>query len=132
MADVIAIVRIDEHVQPARDDNLITRHRCMVYGTLKGSLPTGGTILLNLVDTRTKFVSPFPLWSTHLVFLAKTDSGYRNVNFEGSVLRLSPFGNETLPDGDVKKQIKVLLRRSVAYWDHEWNSERGFLNHAAE
>jgi hypothetical protein len=37
-ADVIAIVRIDEHVQPLPDPNLITRHRCYVYQTLKGDL----------------------------------------------------------------------------------------------
>src|SRR5262245_34407276 len=67
-ADVIAIVRIDENIQPMAHSDGMTRHRCYVYQTLKGDLTAGGTVRLNLIDTRTtSFVSPFPLRSTHLV-----------------------------------------------------------------
>src|SRR5262245_42675004 len=82
-ADVIAIVRIDEHVKQASGPDLLTAHRCYVYQVLKGDLTAGGTVLLKLMDTRTRFVSPFPLLSAHLVFLVKTDDGYRNLAFEG-------------------------------------------------
>jgi hypothetical protein len=132
-ADVIAIVRIDEHVQPLPDPNLITRHRCYVYQTLKGDLTAGGRVLLNLRDTRGSFVSPFPLLSTHLVFLVKADGGYRNLAFEGSVLRLSPFGNEkALDGGTLRAKITNLVGQSISYWDAQWNSERAFLQQATK
>lgn len=127
-SEVIAIVRIDEHVQPQMDPNLITRHRCYVYQALKGDLAAGETILLNLRDTRTSFVSPFPLSSTHLVFLTKRDGGYQNLAFEGSILRLSPFGHEKTPDGEtLRAKIRNLVSQSIVYWDQEWRSEREFL-----
>jgi hypothetical protein len=130
-ADVIAIVRIDEHVQPAVDPNLRTRHRCYVYQTLKGDLTTGETVLLSLMDTRTSFVSPFPLHSTHLVFLAKSDGGYQNLAFEGSILRLSPSGHEKVPDDEtIQAQITALLSESISYWDQQWALEREFLKEA--
>jgi hypothetical protein len=130
-ADVIAIVRIDEHVQPMPDPNLITRHRCYVYQTLKGDLTAGGIVPLNLRHTRTSFVSPFPLGSTHLVFLVRSDDGYQNLAFEGSILRLSPFGHERLPDGEtLRSKISSLVNQSISYWDREWSSERAFLQEA--
>ena len=133
IADVIAIVRIDEHVQAAADDNLITRHRCYVYQTLKGDLKAGEVVPLDLTDTLTNFVSPFPLHSSHLVFLIKTDRGYRNLSFEGSILRLSPFGLEKIPNGEtLQAKIRSLVRQSIAHWDAEWNSERNFLQEIAQ
>ena len=133
-ADVVAIVRIDEHVEPLPDPNLITRHRCYVYQTLKGDLTAGGTVLLNLRDTRrTSFVSPFQLLSTHLVFLVKTGDGYQNLAVEGSILRLSPFGNEkALDGGTLRAKITNLVSRSISYWDGQWNSERALLQQAAK
>jgi len=127
-ADSIAIVRIDEHIQPVPDPNLITRHRCYVYQTLKGDLKAGQRIALDLIDTRTSFVSPFPILSTHLVFLSKSGGTYRNLHFQGSDLRLSPFGNENLPEGEtVQAKIKGLIERSITYWAKEWQKERDFL-----
>lgn len=130
-ADTIAIIRIDEHIQPAADSNLITRHQCFVYQTLKGDLKPGQRLPLDLLDTRTSFVSPFPLRSSHLVFLSKSGTGYRNLHFEGSIFRLSPFGNEKLPAGDTTQaKIKVLVERSIAYWNKEWKKEQEFLEKA--
>jgi hypothetical protein len=132
-ADVVAIVRSDEHIQPAQDSNLMTRHRCYVYQTLKGDLPAAGRVVLNLRDTRSTFVSPFSFLSTHLVFLVRVGDGYENRAFKGSILRLSPFGNEKVPEGPTHQtQIGNLVTQSIAYWDREWNSERAFLEEATK
>jgi hypothetical protein len=65
--------------------------------------------------------------------LVETDGGYRNLAFEGSILRLSPFGNEKALDGEtLRAKITNLVSQSISYWDGQWNSERAFLQQATK
>src|SRR4051812_6536518 len=66
-ADAIVILRIDRHLQPNVDPNLLSTHECFIYQTLKGDIPKETKITLRLMDTRTSFASPFALLSSHLV-----------------------------------------------------------------
>jgi hypothetical protein len=132
-ANTIAIIRIDEHIQPAPSPNLTTRHRCMVYQTLKGDLKAGEFVPIDLMDTRASFVSTFALYSTHLVFLSKSGESYRSLHFKGSVLRLPPTGNEKPVEGEtVSAKVRVLLERAIAYGETEWKKEKEFLEKAAK
>src|SRR5262245_4581136 len=70
-ADAIVILRIDHDVSSGRSPTLYSTHDCYIYQTLKGEIPADKTIRLQLMDTRTEFVTPFALSSTHLMFLAK-------------------------------------------------------------
>jgi hypothetical protein len=128
-AYAIAIIRVDEHLKASPGSDLRTTHRCYVYQSLKGNLPKSERVVLSLIDTRTSFVSPFSIGSTHLAFLSTNQIGgestFRNMQYEGSILRLSPFGHESEPDGwDLERKIKILLERSIAYRDREQQREK--------
>jgi hypothetical protein len=128
-ADAIVIIRVDEHIKVSPGPDLRTRHRCYVYQSLKGNLPESERVFLSLIDTRTSFVSPFSIGATHLAFLSTNEIGgestFRNLQYEGSILRLSPFGHESEPDGwNLERKIKILVERSIAYWDREQQREK--------
>ena len=85
-----------------------------------------------MFDTRGSFVSPFATSSTHLVFLSTNqpagESPFHVLHYEGSILRLSPLGHEAEPDGsNLERKIKILLERSIAYWDREQQREKELL-----
>lgn len=124
-ADVIAVVRIDGHIDPHPGPNLTTEHRCYVYQTLKGDLTKGETVPIELIDTTQSWRAVFRLGSTHVVFLRKetTSTGeprYRSLAWEGAHIEVSPFGNEKLPEADsVAETIRLLVRRYVDYREKE-------------
>jgi hypothetical protein len=61
------------------------------------------------------------------------DGNYSSCNFPRATLRLSPLGNEKLPEGDTTQaKIKVLLKSSIDYWDSYWKQERGALEKIIE
>src|SRR6267143_3902026 len=70
-ADAIVILRVDQHVGLTGSPTLYTTHKCLIYQSLKGDIPTNTWVMLQLMDTRTSFVSPFAPYSTHLMFLTK-------------------------------------------------------------
>ena len=137
-SDVIVILRVDRHVTDFGSDTLYSTHDCYVYQTLKGDIPTKKTIRLQLMDTRTSFVTPYAIHSTHLMFLTKKrtpdePTDYRTIEIRGANIRLTPFGHEKMPSGKTTKdQIKSLLKRTVEYNNKEHDKEQTFLNQMIE
>ena len=132
-ADDIVILRVDRHVTDFGSPTLYSTHDCYVYQTLKGDIPTNKTIRLQLMDTRTSFVTPYAIHSTHLMFLTKKriadePTDYRTIEIRGANIRLSPFGHEKMPAGNTTKdQIKSLLKSTVEYNKKQHDKEQAFL-----
>ncbi|MGV3772198.1 MAG: hypothetical protein ACO1QB_04795 [Verrucomicrobiales bacterium] len=131
-SDAIAIVMIEEQISASKVTlDHWSSHRCLVLRSLKGDLTEGQRLDLKLLDTQFSFVSPFTIGSTHLVFLVYGPEGdlvFRNLQREGSILRLSPFGHEVEPAGPTLEQkIQNLLERSIAYWDGVQQREKDIL-----
>jgi hypothetical protein len=137
-ADAIVILRVDEHVTKFGSPTLYSTHDCYVYQTLKGDIPTNTTVRFQLMDTRTQFVTPYAIHSTHLMFLTKKrtknePTDYRTIEIRGANVRLTPFGNEKIPDGrTVRDQVKALLKRTVEYNKKQHEKEQTFLNRMIE
>jgi hypothetical protein len=133
-ADAIVILRVDDHINYQPGPTLYTTHSCFIYQTLKGDIPKETRIPLQLMDTRSEFVTPFALLSSHLMFLAKKRSEdepteYRTIEFVGANVVLSPFGHEKMPAGDtLEDKIRTLVRESIRYWDAQRNAEKKFLH----
>ena len=132
-ADAIVILRVDRHVTDFGSPTLYSTHDCYIYQTLKGNIPPNKTIRLQLMDTRTSFVTPYAILSTHLMFLTKKRTGdeptdYRTIEFRGANTRLTPFGHEEMPAGKTTKdQITSLLKRTVEYNEKQHDEEQTFL-----
>ena len=133
-ADAVVILRVDKHVTDFGSPTLYSTHDCYVYQTLKGDIPTNTTVRFQLMDTRTQFVTPYAIHSTHLMFLTKKrttnePTDYRTVEIRGANTRLGPFGNEKMPNGKtVKDQIKALLKKTLEYNKKQHDKEQAFLN----
>ena len=118
-ADAIVILRIDRHVTDFGSPTLYSTHDCYIYQTLKGDIPTGKTIRLQLMDTRTEFATPYAYLSTHLMFLTEKrttnePTEYRTIEFKGANIQLTPFGHEKMPEGKTTKdQIMSLLKTTL-------------------
>jgi hypothetical protein len=128
-ADAIAIIEIKEQIPATVTVDHWALHRCLALQTLKGNFAKDQQLIIELVDIRFSFVSPFSIGSTHLAFLCTNGIGgnskIRNLQCEGSMLRLSPFGHETEPEGaTLEQKIKNQLQRSIAYWDGEQQREK--------
>ena len=86
------------------------------------------------MDTRSSFVTPYAIYSTHLMFLTKKrtpdePTDYRTIEFRGANIRLSPFGHEKMPDGKTtKEKIRSLLKRTIEYNKKQYDKEQAFLN----
>lgn len=115
-ADAIAVVRIEGPISSPGIDN-ISKQQCFVYQCLKG-------------DLTPKKIIPILMFGDvdhgcFLVFLRERDGAYSSCNFPHAILRLSPLGNEQMPEGEtIQAKIKVLLKRSIEYWDARWKQER--------
>ena len=133
-ADAIVILRVDKHVTDFGRPTLYSTHDCYVYQTLKGDIPTNKTIRLQLMDTRTSFVTPYAIHSTHLMFLTKKrapdePTDYRTIEFRGANIPLSPFGHEKVPPGKtIREQITSLLKTTVEYNKEQYDKDQAFLN----
>ncbi len=133
-ADAIVILRVDRNVTDFGSPTLYSTHDCYIYQTLKGKIPTNKIIRLQLMDTRTSLVTPYTIYSTHLMFLTKKrtvdePTDYRTIEFRGANIRLSPFGHERMPEGKTTRdRIKSLLKKTVEYNKKEYEKERKFLN----
>ena len=133
-ADAVVILRIDRHINPHTDSNLLSTHECFIYQTLKGEIPPEKTIQLRLMDTRTSFSTPFALWSTHLMFLTKKrtpdePTEYRTIEFQGANVRLAPLGHENNPEGNtVAEQVRSVLKRSLKQSKKAHAAELAFLH----
>jgi hypothetical protein len=132
-ADAIVILRIERHVTDPGNSRLDATCDCYIYQTLKGDIPANTTVPLDLIDTRSAFVTPFAFHSTHLMFLKKkqTDNEpakYRTINFRGANVRLTPFGHEQMPQGKtLRDRIQSLLKDTVAYNRKQAEKEQAFL-----
>jgi hypothetical protein len=132
-ADAIVILRVDRHLTDFGSPTLYSTHDCYVYQTLKGDIPTNKIIRLQLMDTRTSFVTPYAILSTHLMFLTKKRTAdeptdYRTIEIRGANMRLSPFGHEKMPAGKTTKdRIKSLLKSTVEYNKKQHDKEQAFL-----
>ena len=137
-ADAVVILRVDHHVDVQSSPTLYTTHDCYICQTLKGDVPSGETVRLQLMDTRTSFVTPYAIHSTHLMFLTKKrtpneSTEYRTIEFQGANIQVSPFGNEEMPAGDtVLQQITTLLRRTIDYNREVYEKEQAFLKSAVK
>jgi len=135
-ADAIIILRVDKHITDFGSPTLYSIHDCYVYQTLKGDIPTNTRF--QLMDTRSSFVTPYAIHSTHLMFMTKKrtedePTDYRTIEIRGANVRLTPFGNEKMPDGKtVKDQIKAVLKRTVRYNKKQHEREQAFLNRMIE
>jgi hypothetical protein len=135
-ADAVVILRVDHHVNVQSNPPHYTTYDCYIYQTLKGEIPGGKTIRLRLMDTRFSFVSPYAIHSTHLMFLANKRTPdelteYRTIEFEGANIRVPPFGNEQMPEGDtIVERISSLLKRAIDYNQKTHDKERQFLERA--
>ncbi len=133
-ADAIVILRVDRHVTGVESPTLYSTHDCYIYQSLKGNIPTKKTIRLQLMDTRTSFVTPYAIHSTHLMFLTRKrtpdePTDYRTIEISGANIRLTPFGHEKMPAGKTTgDQIKSLLKRTLAYNKKQYDKERAFLS----
>jgi hypothetical protein len=133
-ADAIVILRVDKHVTGFGSPTLYSTHDCYVYQTLKGDIPTNQIIRLQLMDTRSSFVTSYAILSTHLMFLTKKrtpdePTDYRTIEFRGANTRLTPFGHEKMPDGEtIRDQVADVLRRTVEYNKKQHEEEQAFLN----
>ena len=131
-SDAIVILRVDHQLTDV-DSNLYATYDCLVYQTLKGEIPNGKTIRLRLMDTRTSFVSPYAIHSSHLMFLTRKRNDnepteYRTIETEGANVLLTPFGHEQMPEGKtIEDQIRTLLRRTSEYDRDEFQKEQDFL-----
>jgi hypothetical protein len=135
-SDAIVVLRIDRHINIQPSPTLYSTHECYIYQTLKGDIPKGERIALRLMDTRSSFVTPFALHSTHLMFLTRKrtedePTEYRTIEFQGANMRLSPFGHEIMPEGrTLEDKVKFLIKRSMEYWDDQHRKEQEFLRAA--
>jgi hypothetical protein len=132
-ADAIVILRVDRHIDTFRNPSLYTTHDCLIYQTLKGDIPTDKGSRLQLMDTRTSFVTPFALYSSHLMFLTKKRApneltDFRTIEYKGANVILPPTGHETKPKGKtVADQIRSVLQRAVDHNKKENEKEQAFL-----
>ncbi len=133
-ADAIVILRIGRPVTDFGSPALYSTHDCYIYQTLKGDIPANTMVRLQLLDTRTQFVPPYALLSTHLMFLTKKRSPdepteYRTLEYLGSNVRLSPFGHEKMPEGKtIRDRIISDIARTIAYNEKQHEQEQAFLN----
>jgi hypothetical protein len=131
-ADAIVVLRVEQNISQGRSDNLYSTHRCYIYQTLKGEIVPNSRVVLQLMDTRSEFVPPFVPSSTHLVFLIKKqdpreETDYRTIPIIGAAVRLSPFGNEKLPEGaTTADKIRSLVKTAKAYGASEFKKENDF------
>lgn len=139
-SDAVVILRVDEDLDiSGQSFGGHTLHRCLIYQTLKGDLaPTSFMPVLLYKPRSGVFVSSFPRFSNFLVFLRKIPDGeakskYASLEIKGSMFRLSPFGNERIPEGDtVGDKIRSVLVDSLAYWAEWERKEREFVERAME
>ena len=133
-SDAIVILRIDDHIDIRKKPNLYTTHLCYIYQTLKGDIDKNISIPMKLLDTRTKFETPYSIDSTHLMFMTRfqTEDGsteYYTIHIEGANIKLSPFGHEKLPKGkSIEEKIKNMIIESMEYFNMENKKENEFLN----
>ncbi len=131
-SDGIVILRVDRQLTDVAP-TLYATYDCFVCQTLKGDVPAHKTIRLQLMDTRTSFVVPFAVNSTHLMFLTRKRSNdeptdYRTLEIEGANVRLTPFGHEHMPEGKtIEDRIRLLLKRTAEYDRVEHQKEIDFL-----
>ncbi|MGV3756386.1 MAG: hypothetical protein ACO1QS_13475 [Verrucomicrobiota bacterium] len=123
-ADNIVILRIDRQVTPYDSLNQIGTYDCLILQTLKGEIPAGKNIQLQLRDTRHFNFAPHEKYSTHLMFL----SNGRSLSIMGANIRLSPLGHEKMPAGETtKERINSLLQSTIAYNQQQLAKEQEFL-----
>ena len=132
-ADAIVILRIEKRHTDNMSSTLYGTYECYIYQTLKGDIPVGKRISLQLMDARTSFVTPYAPFSTHLVFLTRKrtpdePADYRSLEIQGANILISPFGKEKMPDGKtVKEKIQSLLTRTLEYNKKQYDKEQAFL-----
>ena len=133
-ADAIVILRVEKQLTDLGSPTLYTTYECYIYQTLKGDIPTGKRIRIQLMDARTSFVTPYAPFSTHLIFLTRKltpnePTDYRSLPTHGANVRISPFGNEKPPPGkSVKEKIQTLLMRASEYNRKQYEKEQASLN----
>jgi hypothetical protein len=134
-SDAIVILRVDrEMLAEHGTGTLYSMYDCFIYQTLKGEIPNNSLIRLQLMDTRTSFVSPYARHSTHLIFLTRKRADnepteYRTIEFRGANTRLTPFGHEKMPDGNsLEEKIRTLLKISMEYNKSQFETEHQFLD----
>lgn len=138
-SDAIIVLRVDRHVDfSSMGDAYYSTHDCYVYQTLKGDIPANRTVRLRLMDTTGSFANPFALHSSHLVFLARSESqeapaGFAAINVRGANIRLPAMDLVRTPVGaTVGAKIEWLLRRALQQNEKDFERERGFLNQIVE
>jgi hypothetical protein len=132
-SDAVVILRVDRHIDADRTlPNLLSTHDCFIYQALKGPIKPKERIQLRLMDTRTSFVTPFALSSTHLMFLTKKrtpdePTDYRTIQYQGANIRLGHLRHEKMPEGEsVADKVRSVIRRSIEASNDEHANEFAF------
>ena len=132
-ADAIVILRIDRHLSGFRNDTFYSTHECLIYQTIKGDIPKGTRVKLQLMNTEASFATPYAHGSTHLMFLMKKANedeatDYRTITFKGAQTLLSPLGHEKEPEGKtVEQKVKNVIKNAIAYQAKEHEKREKFL-----
>jgi hypothetical protein len=132
-SDAVAIIRIDRNLDAGIvGPYLMSKHDCYIYQSLKGNLKAREVVQMSLYDMES-MASSFPRGSSHLVFLQYRSGVWMTCRFKRPTVRLAPLGNEKVPEGEsIEAKIKVLLERSVKYWEEQWRNEREFMESLAK
>ncbi|MEJ2080474.1 MAG: energy transducer TonB [Acidobacteriota bacterium] len=139
MSDAIVVLRIGAEVNSSvPQDPAFSTRECHVFYTLKGDIPENKTIPFRLMDTMGASPSPFSIYSSHLMFLEKSESSggsaqYQTINYRGANVRLPPKGHEKRPEGDtIADQIRFVLRRAAEYEEQKYGEKRDLLDRMIE
>lgn len=133
MADAIVILRIDRHLSGFGSDTFYSTHECFIYQSIKGDIPKGTRIKLQLMDTEGSFATPYAWGSTHLMFLIKKaaedePTEYRTLTVNGAQVLLSPLGHEKPPEGKtIEEKVKNLIKDAILYQAKEHEKKQKFL-----
>lgn len=112
-------------------------YECSVYQTIKGDVATNKPLRLDLADFHVlaSKVLPevLPEGSTWLVFLLKDGAEYRSLAVVGSLVQVSPTGQEKEPEGkNVGEKVRNVLKAAVEYRRREYEREQAYLQKLLE
>jgi len=134
LSDAVVVLRVDQDLLPPDRRVPAPRpYRCFIEQTLKGEIVPNVPMTILLYDVRSSLGNSFSTYSRYVVFLKRTPgagsgSEYSSYLTEGSMIRLSPLGSETMPQGaTVADRIRVLLAASLCYWEESERKERKFV-----
>lgn len=111
--------------------NACAFYNCYIYQAIKGEIAVNKPLPLRLADNGA--YETLPEGSTWLVFLTKNgsenkDVPYASLSYVGSMVRVSPIGQEKAPEGDTPaEKVRNVLKAAVEYRRKEYEREQAYL-----